>query len=207
MLQFEKLKKEDIKEASELAARAYFDYIYITIFFDLKERQRGLARFLAINRKGNFKGGHMLTARLDGRMVAEASLEPPGYRQPSVLKFILSGYLKMYFLTNWKHLHSFLAKDEEASTPCHDYQKNNPDVWYLSMIEVDPQFHGQGIGTQFLSYLEDYVRQHGGKTMVLFTNNRENLSFYTKRGYEVFHEYEITHNGQTMGNWSLKKLL
>jgi len=207
MLQFEKLKKEDIKEASELAARAYFDYIYITIFFDLKERQRGLARFLAINRKGNFKGSHMLTARLDGRMVAEAALEPPGYKQPSVLKFILSGYLKMYFLTNWKHLHAFLAKDEEASTPCHDYQKNNPDVWYLSMIEVDPSFHNQGIGTEFLSYLEDYVRRHGGKTMVLFTNNRENLSFYTKRGYEVFHEYEITHNGQTMGNWSLKKML
>ena len=149
----------------------------------------------------------MLTARLDGRMVAEASLEPPGYKQPSVLKFILSGYLKMYFLTNWKHLHAFLAKDEEAGTPCHDYQKNNPDVWYLSMIEVDPQFHGQGIGTQFLSYLEDYVRQRGGKTMVLFTNNRENLSFYTKRGYEVFHEYEIAHNGLTMGNWSLKKSL
>ena len=207
MLIFETLKKDEIKEASQLAARAYFDYIYITIFFDLKERQRGLARFLAINRKGNFKGSHMLTARLDGRMVAEAALEPPGYKQPSVLKFILSGYLKMYFLTKWNHLHAFLAKDEEAGTPCHDYQKNNPDVWYLSMIEVDPSFHNQGIGTQFLSYLEDYVRQHGGKTMVLFTNNRENLSFYTKRGYEVFHEYEITHNGQTMGNWSLKKLL
>ena len=43
--------------------------------------------------------------------------------------------------------------------------------------------------------------------MVLFTNNLENLNFYTKRGYEVFHEYEITHNGHTMGNWSLKKLL
>ena len=207
MLIFETLKKNEIKEASELAARAYFDYIYITIFFDLKERQRGLARFLAINRKGNFKGSHMLTARLDGRMVAEAALEPPGYKQPSVLKFILSGYLKMYFLTKWNHLHAFLAKDEEAGTPCHDYQKNNPDVWYLSMIEVDPPFHSQGIGTQFLSYLEDYVRRHEGKTMVLFTNNRENLSFYTKRGYEVFHEYEITHNGQTMGNWSLKKLL
>ena len=207
MLIFETLKKDEIKEASQLAARAYFDYIYITIFFDLKERQRGLARFLAINRKGNFKGSHMLTARLDGRMVAEAALEPPCYKQPSVLKFILSGYLKMYFLTKWNHLHAFLAKDEEAGTPCHDYQKNNPDVWYLSMIEVDPSFHNQGIGTEFLSYLEDYVRQHGGKTMVLFTNNRENLSFYTKRGYEVFHEYEITHNGQTMGNWSLKKLL
>ena len=33
MLQYEKLKKEEIKEASALAARAYFDYIYITLFF------------------------------------------------------------------------------------------------------------------------------------------------------------------------------
>ena len=208
MLQYDSLKKAEIKEASALAARAYFDYIYVTIFFPgVKERQRGLARFHAINRKGNFKGAHMLTARLDGRMVAEASLEPPGYKQPSVLRFILCGYLKMYFLANWKHLHAFLKKDKEAGTPCHDYQKDNPDVWYLSMIEVDPPFHGQGIGTQFLAYLEDYVRQRGGKTMVLFTNNRKNLNFYQKRGYQVFHEYEITHNGQTMGNWSLMKTL
>ena len=208
MLQYDSLKKAEIKEASALAARAYFDYIYITIFFPgLKERQRGLARFMVINRKGNFKGAHMLTARLDGRMVAEASLEPPGYKQPSVLRFILCGYLKMYFLTNWKHLHAFLKNDQEAGTPCHDYQKDNPDVWYLSMIEVDPPFHGQGIGTQFLAYLEDYVRQREGKTMVLFTNNQKNLNFYQKRGYQVFHVYEITHNGQTMGNWSLMKTL
>ena len=208
MLQYDSLKKAEIKEASALAARAYFDYIYITIFFPgLKERQRGLARFMVINRKGNFKGAHMLTARLDGRMVAEASLEPPGYKQPSVLRFILCGYLKMYFLTNWKQLHAFLKNDQEAGTPCHDYQKDNPDVWYLSMIEVDPPFHGQGIGTQFLAYLEDYVRQRGGKTMVLFTNNRKNLNFYQKWGYQVFHEYEITHNGQTMSNWSLMKTL
>lgn len=37
------IKKEEIKVASELAARAYFDYIYTTIFFPgLKERQRGV---------------------------------------------------------------------------------------------------------------------------------------------------------------------
>ena len=57
MLVFETLKKDEIKEASQLAARAYFDYIYITIFFPgVKERQRGLARFLAINSKVKCKG-------------------------------------------------------------------------------------------------------------------------------------------------------
>ena len=41
MLQYEKLKKEEIKEASELAARAYFDYIYITIFLILRSGKGG----------------------------------------------------------------------------------------------------------------------------------------------------------------------
>ncbi len=40
-------------------------------------------------------------------------------------------------------------------------------------------------------YWEDYVREHGGKQLVFFTNSRKNLDFYRKRGYEVFDEREI----------------
>ena len=40
-------------------------------------------------------------------------------------------------------------------------------------------------------YWEDYVREHGGKQLVFFTNSRKNLDFYLKRGYEVFDEREI----------------
>jgi GNAT superfamily N-acetyltransferase len=75
------------------------------------------------------------------------------------------------------------------------------------MFEVDPPFQGQGIGTRFLAYQEDYVRERGGREMVLFTNSEENLAFYTRRGYEVFHECELAHDGRKVGSWSLKKLL
>ena len=55
MLQFGELKREEIREAAELAARAYQDYIYITIFFtEPKERLRGMSPFLACNKKANF---------------------------------------------------------------------------------------------------------------------------------------------------------
>ena len=40
-------------------------------------------------------------------------------------------------------------------------------------------------------YWEDYVREHGGKQLVFFTNSRKNLDFYLKRGDEVFDEREI----------------
>ena len=96
--------------------------------------------------------------------------------------------------------------DENASKPCHDFQKSGPDIWYLSMLEVDPSAQGQGVGSQFLTYMEEYVRERGGKQLALFTNSRENLSFYSKRGYEVFHECEIEHDGKKIGSWSMKKI-
>ena len=35
----------------------------------------------------------------------------------------------------------------------------------------------------------------------------QNIDYYRKRGYEVFHETEIVHEGKTMGSWSVKKVL
>jgi GNAT superfamily N-acetyltransferase len=66
---------------------------------------------------------------------------------------------------------------------------------------------GIGLGTKFIEYWEDYVRERGGKQIVFFTNSQNNLNFYLKRGYEVFDEREIEYNGHKMGSWSLKKAL
>lgn len=63
------------------------------------------------------------------------------------------------------------------------------------------------IGTRFLEYWEDYVRERGGKQLVFFTNSKKNLDFYLKRGYEVFDERGIDYNGKTLGSWSLKKTM
>lgn len=97
--------------------------------------------------------------------------------------------------------------DEKASRPCHDYQRSVPDVWYLSSLAVDPSVHGQGVGTRFIAYMEDYIRAHGGKEFILFTNSEKNLAFYRRRGFEVFHSEKIANDGKVMGSWSMKKML
>ena len=157
--------------------------------------------------KSNFGRADLLAARLEGRLVGRATLEGPDYRPPTFWQSLVNDGWKVYFAANWKNVNGYLAMDEEACKPCLDYQKTNLGVWYLSMFEVDPPFQGQGIGTQFLTYQEDYVRQRGGSEMVLFTNSAENLRFYTRRGYEVFHACEIEHDGRKVGSWSLKKTL
>lgn len=42
---------------------------------------------------------------------------------------------------------------------------------------------------------------------VYFTNSEENLAFYRRRGFEVFHEEQIVNDGKVMGCWSMKKIL
>ena len=207
-IEFGKLKREEMKAAVEIASRAYQDYAYVALYFpDDEERRRGLHAFMNCVLKSNFGRADLLAARLEGRLVGRATLEGPDYRPPTFWQSLVNDGWKVYFAANWKNVNGYLAMDEEACKPCLDYKKTNLGVWYLSMFEVDPLFQGQGIGTQFLTYQEDYVRQRGGSEMVLFTNSEENLAFYTRRGYQVFHECALAHDGRKVGSWSLKKLL
>ena len=64
-----------------------------------------------------------------------------------------------------------------------------------------------GLGTQVVDYYENYIRERGGKQVVLFTNSQKNLNFYLKRGYKLFDERVFVYNGHKMGSWSLKKVL
>ena len=77
----------------------------------------------------------------------------------------------------------------------------------LSSLSVDPCMQGKGLGTKFLDYLEDYVRERGGKQIVFYTNSQKNLNFYLHRGYELFDERVFAYHDYKMGSWSLKKAL
>ena len=207
-LKFGLQKREELNEAGAIMARAYENYDYVTLYFpNTEESRKGLQIFMNCVVKTNFGRADMLAAHRDGKMVARATLEPPGFKRPSAFQYIVHGFLRVYLNTKWSSINGFLAMDEAASKPCHDYQKSGSDIWYLSMLEVDPPAQGQGVGTQFLAYLEEYVRQRGARQFVLFTNSQENLAWYKKRGYEVFHECEIEHEGKKIGSWSIKKTL
>jgi GNAT superfamily N-acetyltransferase len=144
---------------------------------------------------------------LDGKIVATAELNDPDFKEPSVLSYILHGWLNVYKAADKKSIDDWIAMDAAAGEPCHDYQKEGPGIWYVSSLSVDPAMQGIGLGTQMIDYYENYIREHGGKQVVLFTNSLKNLNFYLKRGYELFDERVFKYNGHKMGSWSLKKVL
>lgn len=207
-LVFGLLKRQEIRQAAELATRAFDEYEYFTNWFPEKEeRNRVQLSVITHEYRTNFSRVHQLAARMDGKIVATAQLNAPDYKKPSDLSYVLHGWLNVYKAGGRKRIDDWLAMDTEAGKPCHAYQKTGPDIWYASSLTVDPTVQGIGLGTKFIAYWENYVRERGGRQIVFFTNSQKNLNFYLKRGYEVFDEREIEYNGHKMGSWSLKKAL
>jgi GNAT superfamily N-acetyltransferase len=207
-LAFSPLKRSEIRQAAELATRAFDDYEYFTNWFpDKEERNRVQLSIIMHEYKTNFCRAHHLAARKDGRIVATAQLNAPDYKKPSDLSYMLHRWMKVYKAGDRKRIDDWLAMDTAAGQPCHEYQNTGPGIWYASSLTVDPTVQGIGLGTQFIEYWENYVRERGGRQIVFFTNSQKNLNFYLKRGYEVFDEREVEYNGHKMGSWSLKKAL
>ena len=207
-LKFDPINRKELRQAAELAARAFNDYEYFTNWFpDQKERDRVQISIIWHSYKTNFNRVHQLSAKLDGKIVATAELNDPDYKDPSVLSYILHGWLSVYKAAGIRRINDWIAMDAAAGQPCHDYQKTGPGIWYLSSLCVDPAVQNIGLGTQLIDCYENYVREHGGRQVVLVTNSQKNLNFYLNRGYELFDERVFEYNGHKMGSWSLKKVL
>lgn len=207
-VEFGRMRHGEIRQAAELAARAFDDYEYFTNWFPDKE-ERNRVQFAIIWReyKTNFGPAKYLVARQDGRLVAVAQLNPPTYRKPSDFRYVLHGWLKVYSEGDRKTIDDWLKMDSDAGMPCHEYQKTGPGIWYASSLTVDPSVQGTGIGTKFIAYWEQYIRERGGRELVFFTNSQKNIAFYKKLGYEVLDYRTIEHDGKTMESWSVKKKL
>ena len=143
-IEFGNLKREELKAAVTLAARAYRNYAYVALYFpDDEERFRSLHAFMNCVMKSNFGKADLLAARQQGRLVGRATLESPDFQPPSLWESFINDGWKVYLVANWKNVNGYLAMDEGACKPCHDYQKTNRGVWYLSMFEVEPDFQGK----------------------------------------------------------------
>ena len=150
-LEFGILSRKELRQAAELAARAFSDYEYFTNWFpDDEVRAKVEISIIWHSYKTNFNRVHQLTAKLDGKIVATAELNDPDFKDPSVLSYILHGWLNVYKAADKKCIDDWIAMDDAAGQPCHDYQKTGPGIWYLSSLSVDPSMQGIGLGTQLI---------------------------------------------------------
>ena len=69
---------------------------------------------------------------------------------------------------------------------------DEPGVWYLSMLAVDPQRQADGLGRTLLAYAEDYVRARGARRVriTVIWLRHSLIEWYERRGYRRTGETE-----------------
>lgn len=120
---FDILKRNELRAAVELLGRAFEDYEYFTNYFpDLEERRKVLRGVVYREFLTNFKKTHYLVAKRNGELVAVVQLNAPDYKKPSDFQYLIHGWLLVYLGVNRQRLDDWLAMDAAAGKPCHDYQ-------------------------------------------------------------------------------------
>ena len=138
-LEFRKIKRSEIRQAAELAARSFDDYEYFTNWFPDKETRNAFQLSAILHEyRTNFGRAEYLMASQDSQMVAVCQLNPPSYRKPSGLSYLLHGWLNVFKTGEKELIDKWLEMDAAAGRPCHEYQKKGPGIWYASSLTVDP---------------------------------------------------------------------
>ncbi len=204
-MQYERMTREEIPECAALAERAFLDYQYFSDYVpEEKKRARFLLSMLKVELKLNFDLMDIFTAKEDGRIAALAMLCPPDYVKPGAMQYLRAGFGGTYLAGGFRGVNDWCELEKKASAPCHRVK----DAWYLSLLTVDTDCHGRGIGSRMLNEcIIPYIREKGGRELTLFTNSEGNRVFYRKCGFEEFDERFFEYHGKRLGSWSCRKKL
>ena len=204
-MKYERLIQEELKQSAQLAAEAFYDYEYFSIFIsDEKRRKRCLDAMIKCEFKANWNDPEtqFIVAKENDRIVAVAQLCSPDYKKPSDFDYIRAGWLGVMLKGGVKEVNAWNEMEKQASAPCHGLVGN---IWYLSLLIVAKDLEGKGIGSRFLNEcIIPRVQNAGGESLSLFTNSELNRKFYEKNGFILFDERRFEYGGKNIGSWSYK---
>ncbi len=203
MLEYKEMDPRKWKECALLAAEAFYDYEYFSIYVPDDARRKLFLKALIrceFSANRNRPGVRFFTAEENGKTLAVAQLCDPRFRKPGDMTYLLSGWLGVVRKGGAKGVSAWNAMEKVASAPCHALTGDN---WYLSLLTVAPDMEGMGVGSRFLNeWIIPYVKERGAETLSLFTNSEINRRFYGKNGFSEFDEKHFSYDGKTIGSWS-----
>lgn len=116
-----------------------------------------------------------------------------------VALLLLRHYVRVEVLTWWYQCRrrlsgamKRLAAVRDSHVTRHQLVSDDTVLWYLDDLGAVPEVHGQGIGTQLLSYCLEQLRQPHA-VFYLELSNVANRGFYRKHGFEIVDLEDVSH--------------
>ncbi|WP_146909129.1 GNAT family N-acetyltransferase [Arenimonas daejeonensis] len=184
-------------EVTRLLCEAFFDYpVMRFVLGETPDYAGRLVRLIGLFTAGRWLRGHpVLGLRgADGSLQAAITMTPRGaFDTPPALAELAE--------TTWNMLGA--ETKQRYAMLCEAWAATEPagENWHVNMLGVAKAAHGAGHGGRLLAAALDLAAKDPvAQAVDLTTEDAANLSFYTRRGFEVTGQRRV---GPTLETWTL----
>lgn len=208
-VQIEELKKDEYEKVAAMLTDAFESNPAYALIFTKKDKLReGLlwlfkTNLFLINRRMSVT--KIVREKETGKIIGVFSLLPPGGVKPKLsdyLKIGLPGFISKF---GFRTLHKMLGMDS--------YNKGlltkaigTSEYYYLSMVAIKEEYRGTGIGSFMITHCLNELRstERECHTVGLTTQLPENVTFYSRLGFEKLDEGEVRFMEDRYYNYNMK---
>lgn len=208
-IQKEKLQKSDIEKVANMLADTFVSNPAYALIFTKKDKLwDGLFwlfktnLFLINNRILVTK---VLKEKKSGNIVGTYSVLPPGGIKPNFKDYFQIGLSQFILKFGFKALQRMLGMDSYNKRLLTESINTN-EYYYISMVAVKEEYRGTGIGSFMIDNCINELRVEDRKCHVvgLTTQLPENVTFYTRLGFQKLDEGEVKYQQKSYYNYNMK---
>lgn len=210
MIQYKRLRLEELNEVARMNAKTFADY---PLCDEIRNEFTGEDSFVVFMTEvfkvyigAYYKKSVIYVGKENNRIKSFAILVPPYRSDISLLDYLRAGALKLFRRISIFKVFKFFNLLNEGHKPCKHLKKCS---WFLETLAVDKLCKGQQLGSRMLKdciipYIKKHIPSNRSENVLTFTNNAINRKFYIQNGFSEFDTTPIESNGRIIGNWSFQ---
>jgi len=179
------LSKDAIDEVSGKISQSYFGYPYFQYLFNGDYNESAVKLIYSIAMKSENKNVIGVVSEDGG---AVALYMRPDSKGIGIVKYLLSGGLKLPFVTSYSTLSRLIAFEKYSTELMNKYA--NEDTWYLMNLSTVPGSRHTGATSSVVRPMLDHLDSIGCPCY-LETNKDENVPMYEHFGFEVMEKGNV----------------
>jgi GNAT superfamily N-acetyltransferase len=182
-----RLEPAAYERARTALSRAFFDYeLMAYVAPDPRRRKSGVAALYGALLKDCFRWGEVYVTR-DG--AGAACWLPPSAAQMSLMRQVRAGMLQLPFRFGISGFNRLLAYDAMTHKLHHEHA--SLPHWYLSVIGVEPERQGQGVGG---ALMQPILARADAENIACYleTHREPNVRLYERHGFEVVERADVS---------------
>lgn len=208
-VQIEEFKKDEYEKVASMLTDAFESNPAYALIFTKKDKLReGLlwlfkTNLFLINRRVSVT--KVVREKGTSKIIGVFSLLPPGGVKPKLSDYLKIGLPGFVFKFGFQTLYKMLGMDsynKELLTKAIEID----EYYYLSMVAIREKYRGTGIGSFMITHCLDELRlvERECHTVGLTTQLPENVTFYSRLGFEKLDEGEVQFKRNRYYNYNMK---